>query len=245
MSAEDENRVPETDDVRVIPIKGEMAASHEAEDDSPKIAPSPELEQALQEALASVEHKDSKKGRSAAYEMAQEERENFQTRIRNLHVQLLEKTKELDEIKDRLLRSQADSENFKKRAQKERADQYNYGNEEIARAFLEVFDNLERALKHADSSAPSSLIDGVKLTVRHMEQIFDRFGIVPIKALGEKFDPAYHQAMAQVYKDDVQPGMVVEEHQRGFMIKDRLLRPSMVVISTNRATEEVKSGAKE
>ena len=244
MSTDKENNRAETVEGVVIPAKNEGGALEE-QDESPKLPTNPEMEQAVQEAMAALEHKDPKKNR-AALEMSQEERDNFRTRIRNLHIELMGKTKELDETKDRMLRVQADLENFRKRAQKEHADMFNYANEEIAKAFLDVLDNLERALKHTDNGTSSSVIDGVKLTVRHMEQLFDRFGVKPIKALGEKFDPSYHQAMSQVFKDDVEPGTVVEEHQRGFMLKDRLLRPSMVVISAKNPdtnTGEVKNDA--
>ncbi len=229
MSTNEEDGHNGTSKGRVIPINAEDEEPHE-EEDSPTLPPNPEMERALREAITSVEKRESGKAQPAEEDMARKERENFQGRIRDLHIQLMEKTKEIEKLNDRTLRAQADLDNFKKRAQKERADQFNYGHEEITKDFLEVLDNLERALEHAQSN-PSSLIEGVKLTQKNMEHILERYHVTPIKALGEKFDPRYHQAVSQVYKDDVEPGIVVEEHQRGFILKDRLLRPSMVVVS--------------
>ena len=219
---------------RVIPITDvEPAVDKEDEGkEGPTLPTDPALEQAMQEAMESVgKREDKKKVSSLGSDMGQEERDNFQNRIRELHIKLMEKTKELEEAEDKLMRSQANLDNYRKRAQKEREEQFNYGNEEIAKAFLDALDNLDRAVKHAQSD-PSSLIEGVDLTLKQMEQIFERFNIVPIEALGEKFDPAFHQAMAQEYVEGTEPGMVVAEHLRGFMLKDRLLRPSMVVVSS-------------
>jgi molecular chaperone GrpE len=220
-------------EIQVIPVtSGGETPSGEIEEVALPL--NPEIEQALQDALASVGKKSPKQAKSAAKDMVAEEREGFNKRIRDLHVQLMEKTKELDAANDRVLRYHADLENYKKRAQKERADIFNYGNEDIAKAFLEALDNLERALRHSDKADSSGIIEGVTMTLRQMSQIFDKFDVKPIKAVGEKFDPNYHQAISQVYREDIEPGIVVEEHQRGFMLKDRLLRPSMVVVSTRQ-----------
>jgi len=209
------------------------------EEESPSLPPNPELDEAVQEALRSVERAGKKVTdvRENAAELGQQERESLQNHIRDLHLKLMEKEKELEErnkdvegYKDQAARRQADLENYRKRVQKEKADQFNYGNEEIAREFLEVLDNLERALAHGKADT-QGLLDGLELTRKIFEQAFQKFGIVPIEALGKKFDPNLHQAVAQIASADHEPGMVIEEQQRGFMLKDRLLRPSMVVVA--------------
>jgi len=232
MSADKNNN---EDDIRVIPVRESGAPMEEREGENepgelPKLPPNPELESAMRDALDSLE-RDSRLKAMAEREMSQNERENYQGRIKDLHIKMAEQEKQLNEAKDLAMRAQAELENYKKRVQRERAEQFNYGNEEIASAFLDVLDNLERALQHSEEADPQSIIEGVKLTHRMMLQAFERFGITPIKALGEKFDPNYHEAVAQVPRDDVEPGTVVEEHKRGYMLKDRLLRPSMVVVA--------------
>jgi len=232
MSADKNNN---EDDIRVIPVRESGAPMEEREGENepgelPKLPPNPELESAMRDALDSLE-RDSRLKAMTEREMSQNERENYQGRIKDLHIKMAEQEKQLNEAKDLAMRAQAELENYKKRVQRERAEQFNYGNEEIASAFLDVLDNLERALQHSEEADPQSIIEGVKLTHRMMLQAFERFGITPIKALGEKFDPNYHEAVAQVPRDDVEPGTVVEEHKRGYMLKDRLLRPSMVVVA--------------
>lgn len=232
MSADKNNN---EDDIRVIPIRESGAPIEENEgegeaEELPKLPANPELESAMQEALNSLE-KDSRKNPAAEGEMAQKERENYQSRIKELHIKMAEQEKQLNEAEDAAMRARANLENYKKRVQREKAEQFNYGNEEMASAFLDVLDNLERALQHSREADPRSIIEGVKLTQRMMEQTFERFGVTPINAVGEKFDPNYHEAVAQVQRDDVEPGTVLEEHKRGYMLKDRLLRPSMVVVA--------------
>ncbi len=232
MSADKNNK---DEDIRVIPVKESGAPIEEQGEEGepeelPKLPANPELESAMQEALSSLE-RDARKGASDEGEMAQKERENYQSRIKDLHIKMAEQEKELEETRDAAMRAQADLENYKKRAQREKAEQFNYGNEEMATAFLDVLDNLERALQHSEEADPQSIIEGLQLTQKQMEQTFERFGVTPIKALGEKFDPNYHEAVAQLPRDDVEPGTVVEEHKRGYMLKDRLLRPGMVVVA--------------
>ena len=212
MSADKNN---DEDNIRVIPLRESGAPIEENEDDGeaeelPKLPANPELEPAMQEALSSLE-KDSRKNPAAEGEMAQKERENYQSRIKELHIKMAEQEKKLNEAEDAAMRAQANLENYKKRVQREKAEQFNYGNEEMASAFLDVLDNLERALQHSREADPRSIIEGVKLTQRMMEQTFERFGITPINAVGEKFDPNYHEAVAQVQRDDMEPGTIVEE----------------------------------
>lgn len=235
MSVDDSER--EESDIRIIPVRG--ADENSGEGEGAALPDNPELSKAMQEALASLERKDKKApaDKAGAGDMSQQERESLRNRIKELHMQLMEKeraleekTKEVEQLNDTVARRQADLENYKKRVQKEKADQFNYGNEEIAREFLEVLDNLERAISHAKSD-PQGLLEGMELTRRHMEQTFQRFNIEPIVALGQKFDPTIHQAIAQLPSPDHAPGTVIHEQLRGFRLKDRLLRPSVVIVA--------------
>ncbi len=135
---------------------------------------------------------------------------------------------------DRFLRISAEFDNYKKRNSRETADFKKYANETLLKNMLNVVDNLERALdvsaKNADSKG---LIDGVELTVAEVLKIFANFGVTPIEAVGEPFDPALHQAMQQEESPDFPDNTVTQEFQKGYRFHDRLLRPAMVVVAKN------------
>lgn len=142
---------------------------------------------------------------------------------------------ELADLKERYLRLAAEYDNFRKRNLRERQDLLNYANESIVKDLLPVVDNLERAVIHgrkeeqrADSE---NLLQGVELTHRALMQILGRFGVVEIEAAGKPFDPQLHEAVRRVVTSDHAPGTVVEVHQKGYRLKDRLLRPAMVAVA--------------
>lgn len=134
---------------------------------------------------------------------------------------------------DRLLRVSAEFENFKKRAVREADDFRKYANEMLLKDLLHVVDNLERAVASAnDHGDPSAcVVEGVQMTRDELLKIFQRFGVTPIEAVGKPFDPAFHQAIMQQETDQHPEHTVVGEMQRGYILHDRLLRPSMVIVS--------------
>lgn len=135
----------------------------------------------------------------------------------------------LRETHERLLRATADLENYKKRAAKEREEVQKYGIEKVLKDLLPVVDGLDRALAAAPPDDP--LADGVRLVRASLEQALGRHGVVGFSALGEKFDPALHEALLQVPTGDKPAGTVVLEHARGFKLHERLLRPAMVGVA--------------
>ena len=136
------------------------------------------------------------------------------------------------EAYDRFLRASAELENYKKRAQKEMADFRKYANASLVKDLLGVVDNLERAIESSnESKAEGKLSEGLNLTLKELLKIFEKFHACPISALGEPFDPCFHQAMMQKESDDHPENIVLDELQKGYMIHDRLLRPAMVVVS--------------
>jgi len=144
-------------------------------------------------------------------------------------------TAELAELKDRHLRLAAEFDNFRRRNLKERQDLHNYANENLVKELLPAVDNLERAVVHgrkeeqrADSE---NLLQGVELTYRSLVQILARFGVVEIEAEGKPFDPQVHEAVRRVSSNEHAPGTVVEVYQKGYLLKDRLLRPAMVAVA--------------
>jgi len=143
---------------------------------------------------------------------------------------------ELAELKDRHLRLAADFENFRRRTLKERQDLLNYSNENLVKELLPIVDNLERAVGHArkeeQRSDSDNLLQGVELTYRSLQQILARIGVVEIAALGQPFDPQIHEAVRRVPSADKPANTVVEIYQKGYMLKDRMLRPAMVAVAT-------------
>ena len=137
------------------------------------------------------------------------------------------------ENRDRMLRMAAELDNSKKRAVRELDDLKKYATENLIRQLLTVVDNLERAIASAspDDENGQSVVDGVALTLAEITKILEKHHVSPIEALGEPFDPAFHQAMCQEESADQPPNTVVQEFQKGYLIHDRLLRPTMVVVS--------------
>ncbi len=130
---------------------------------------------------------------------------------------------------DRCLRLAADLENYRKRAAREREEVQRFGNEKLVKDLLPVVDGLDRAL--AAAAADDPLRDGVKLVRATLEQTLAKHGVVGFSAMGEKFDPTFHEALMQVPTADRPAGTVVLEHARGFKLHDRLVRPAMVGVA--------------
>ncbi|HEY5521540.1 MAG TPA: nucleotide exchange factor GrpE, partial [Desulfuromonadaceae bacterium] len=133
---------------------------------------------------------------------------------------------------DRFLRERADLENYRKRVGREKEELLNYGNKSLLEEILPVIDNLERALAHAPDDGQGAVVEGIRMTHAMLLTALKKFNVTPIEAVGTPFDTAFHQAMAQVPTDQYEPNTIVEEYQKGYMLKERLLRPSMVSVAT-------------
>jgi len=141
-----------------------------------------------------------------------------------------------DENYERLLRLTAEFENYKKRSEREMSDYRKFANESLMKEILPVVDNLERALAiecKQDDEAFKGLREGVEMTLKGLTDSLQKFGVVPLDAIGEPFDPNFHQAVSQEESDEHPDSTVTKELQKGYLINDRLLRPSMVIISRN------------
>ena len=153
-------------------------------------------------------------------------------RIKELEEALAAKGLESAANWDKFLRERADLENYRKRVQKEKEEILKYGNESFILEMLPAVDNLERAISHASEEADSAVIEGVRLTLSMLLGALKKFGVTPLEsAPGTPFDPAQHQAMAQVESADQEPGTVVSEFQKGYALNERLLRPAMVTVA--------------
>ncbi len=136
---------------------------------------------------------------------------------------------ENQELQERALRALADYENYRRRTEKERSEIGRYALFEPMREFLEVIDNLERAL--AATADESDLKVGVEMILRQMQELLSRFGVQRVAALGEEFDPAIHEAVAREDDADASVATVIEEFQTGYVLHERLLRPAMVKVA--------------
>ncbi|MBI3514986.1 MAG: nucleotide exchange factor GrpE [Proteobacteria bacterium] len=145
-------------------------------------------------------------------------------------------------LKDQLLRALADTENLRRRAEREKEDTSKYAVATLARDVLSVADNLRRALdslpvEQARDDAIRNLLTGIEATERELLAIFERRGIKRIDPVGQRFDPNFHQAMFEVPNSGQEPGTVVQVLQPGYVIHDRLLRPALVGVAKSDGAE--------
>ena len=160
----------------------------------------------------------------------------------SLRQQLETKETEAKNYYERLLRQAAELENYKKRSGRERDDAIRYANESLLKDLLPVVDNLERAIAHASGGGNGKpLVEGVEMVLRGLADALAKHGVIPILALGQPFDPTKHEAMTQVETDDHEPNSVVEELHKGYMLRDRLLRPALVSVAKAVETREKKN----
>ena len=147
---------------------------------------------------------------------------------------------ERDQFRDRFMRALADSENARKRADKDRREAENYGGSKLSRDLLPVYDNMKRALEAAteeQKAVSAALIEGVELTMRELVNVFGKHGIRPITpAVGDRFDPKEHEAMFEAPLPNTQAGSIIQVSTEGFMMHDRLLRPAQVGVSSNTSS---------
>ncbi|MBT8373731.1 MAG: nucleotide exchange factor GrpE [Deltaproteobacteria bacterium] len=163
--------------------------------------------------------------------------------LKEIQGELESAKQETRETYERFLRISAEFENYKKRSAREMDDFRKFANQSLIKEMLAVVDNLERALisSNGNSSVDKCMTDGVNLTLREILKVFEKFNVKPIESIGQPFDPNFHQAMMQEETDDYPENTVITELQKGYMIHDRLLRPSMVVVASSKAkTEDVK-----
>ncbi len=187
------------------------------------------------EGIESTEHEDAEK---LASDEDQKEIDEKQLSPEN----------EILELKDKLARTFAEMENQRRRFEKEKDEAFEYGGFSFARESLNLLDNLERSKQSLQNDEAIKDKDTLKKLINHIDiissdmiSIFNKNNIQPIKAINEKLDPNLHQAMMEVEDDKKDSGTIVQEIQKGFMMKDRLLRPSLVAVSKKKEEKKEKS----
>ena len=161
---------------------------------------------------------------------------------------LISAEEEIISLKDKVNRIYAESENQRRRFEKEKEEAFEYGGFSFAKETLNLLDNLERSKVSLENDETLKNTAGVKKLIDHIDiinkdmiSIFKKNNIEPIKAIGQKLDPNIHQAMMEVEDDEKEQGTIVQEIQKGFMMKDRLLRPSLVGVSKKKVKKDEKS----
>ena len=154
----------------------------------------------------------------------------------------------ITELEDKVVRAFAEMENQRRRFEKEKEDAFDYGGFSFAKEALNLIDNLERSKQILESDEVLKDTEALKKTLEHFEiiskdmvSIFSKNGITPVISIGKKLDPNQHQAMMEIDDDQKEPGTIIQEIQKGFMMKDRLLRPSLVGVSKKTENKEEKS----
>ena len=160
--------------------------------------------------------------------------------LAELEAKLESTQKEAQEVHDRFLRVSADFENYKKRTAREMEDFRKFANESLIKLLLPAVDNLERALDSVGNNrqADNPISEGVQMTLAEILKIFEKFHVKPIESLEKTFDPGFHQAVMQEENDSHPDKTVLKELQKGYLMHDKLIRPSMVVVSKKKESPE-------
>tara|TARA_B110000438_G_scaffold146674_1_gene141333 strand:+ start:541 stop:1176 length:636 start_codon:yes stop_codon:yes gene_type:complete len=154
----------------------------------------------------------------------------------------------IKELEDKVIRAFAEMENQRRRFEKERVDAFDYGGFAFAKEALNLIDNLERSKKILENDEILKNTDALKKILEHLDiinkdlvSIFSKNNITPIDSIGKKLNPNHHQAMMEIEDDHKEPGTIIQEVQKGYMIKDRLLRPSLVGVSKKSSADDEKT----
>lgn len=160
--------------------------------------------------------------------------------IKDLEAQLEASEQEAKENYDRLLRVSAEFENYKKRTSRELEEFRKFANQSLIKELLSVVDNLELAMDSTNGheTIDQGLLQGLEMTHKEILKVFEKFNVKPIIAKGEVFDPTFHEAVMQEETDEYEANTVVNELQKGYLIHDRLLRPSMVVVARSKTSKD-------
>jgi|Deesub1362A_J573_1020465.scaffolds.fasta_scaffold00131_74 molecular chaperone GrpE len=178
----------------------------------------------------SKQKKDSK-SKTTAQKVRPSDKKSLEKEIEKIKAKLEETEKAAEDYLTKLKYLQAEFENYKKMADREREKIIQYANEELIIKLLDVYENLERALESGKkSNNKEALMKGVEITYNQLKDILEREGLKPIKTVGEKFDPFKHEAVMKENKEDCEEDIILEEFQRGYMLKDKVIRYSKVKV---------------
>jgi molecular chaperone GrpE len=197
------------------------------------LSPSAELEAALQEASDAVEAQEARRRGGRGQSVDKVTIEALSNELQSLKGEYELRCAELEDLKDRHLRLQAEFENFRRRTLKEREEAHAFGHQNLVKDLLATVDNLDRAIEHTEQSGGGdlqSLLQGVELVRKELLGALSKHGVSQIETEGV-FDPAVHEAMAQQVDESVPPNTILQVVQKGYRLRDRMLRPARVIVS--------------
>ena len=202
-------------------VKIDIESPEEFEEDVSKIMNGEEAAEEKQEEAEETSEEDKEDSPKDP-----EEKENKK------HFGKKKKTDPRDEkiadLEDRVKRQMAEFENFRKRTDKEKSQMFDMGVKNVVEKILPVIDNFERGLENVPEGADEAFVNGMKMIYKQMTDELDKIGVKPIEAVGQPFDPNFHNAVMQVESEEFESGTVAQELQKGYMYHDTLVRPSMV-----------------
>ena len=166
-------------------------------------------------------------------------KENDAPSVKMTKTELLKKIEELQKLEkknhDLYIRSQADIDNVKKRFQKEKGELVKYSNELLIKQLLPVIDSLKKAVDHSQNEkSTDALREGVELTLKGLTDTLEKAGLEKVKAIGEPFDPNFHEAISEQEDNTKESGIILKELQNGYILNQRLIRPAMVIVNKNK-----------
>lgn len=218
---------------------------HESSQGGLTIEPSAEMAEALREATEALDARDAAaEGGLASSSAPTADKltiELLSQELQDLKRFHEERVKEFADQKDHFLRLQAEFENFRRRSLKEKQESLRFGHQNLVKDLLSAVDNLERAMEHGAQNAGAEVrgvLDGIALVYREIMSAFEKHGVSQIDAEGQVFDPAVHEAIGQLPRADVPANTVVQVLQKGYVIHDRMVRPSRVLVSRAPTPEE-------
>ena len=174
--------------------------------------------------------------KKTAGETAAEKLEGAGQPAEELKAKLEQTEKEKHDLYDRLLRTTADFDNFRKRVSREKDELIRYGNEKLARELLPVIDNFERALQQAENSTDNkALREGIEMILKQFIAVLEKFGVKDFTSVGQPFDPNKHEAMVHQESSEHEENSVLSEFQKGYYLHDKLLRPALVAVAKKPA----------
>jgi molecular chaperone GrpE len=212
---------------------GGWQALAEEEPTAGTLAPSDELEAALAEASEAIEARETPPG-DAKGSVQDIIVEALSTELQALKAAYEAGQEELAQQKDQDLRLQAEFDNFRRRGLKEKQETQLYGHQNLVKELLPTVDNLDRAIEHVEqnnSEELKNLLQGVELVRKDLLGVLERFGVKEVEAEGCLFDPAVHEALAQAPSEDVEPNHILAVMEKGYQLRDRMLRPARVVVA--------------
>ncbi len=155
----------------------------------------------------------------------------LEAELEKAQIAIAESEAKAKDAQDKYLRAYAEFDNSKKRYAKEKDESLRYAHERLVKDLLPVLDGLEQALAHAETSDKTAIVEGVQLVLRQFLKVLESYGVTPVDAIGQPFDPHHHEAVGQHESEEHEPHSVVNEYRRGYKMHDRLIRPSMVTVA--------------